>query len=701
MVRKRIRLAAIVWALMLISSKCSGLDNQIINGEFDAGIEPWQKSDGDGFTIDVVQGAVLSGLNALIIDISDVNAQESIMITHDSLILEKGATYHIGFTAKADADRQMGVLLELDGSWAYAWHERIDLNPLPQTFAFDFINGHSSTENVVFYFIIKHPLFPLLNENENIDAYIDSVYVVQEPLADPNLAHYPWPHDGAKHEETWICCSWTPGQYASTHDFYFSDNFDDVYNGTDEAFKGNWSELFWITGFPDYAGSPGLIPGTTYYWRVDEVNNMHPDSPWKGDVWSFWLPPDTAYDPYPSDGAELIDPNVTLSWKASSYANTYNVYFGETAAAVEAGTRDTFKGSFSGTSYLPDCLDFDKTYYWRIDVFYSWGTNEKGEVWSFSTKPAGPKIAHDPYPADGAMHPETWGTLSWSPGIHAVSHYMYFGENFEDVNNGIIDRFRGNLIDEFFIFGFIVCFGPPLDILPGNTYYWRVDEVNDLHPDSPWKGDVWSFGIPPYTAYDPVPADGAAQIDPYVTLSWKAGIHAESHYIYFGDNFDDANDVIIEFPQVTTTYTPGPLEFDKTYYWRVDESSPSGIYKGKVWSFSTKPAGLNTAYDPYPADGTELIDPNVTLSWAAGFGAKLHVLYFGENSAEVEAGTGGTFKDILTETSYLPDGLEIDKTYYWRVDEFDVTTTHKGQIWSFTTTSVELVRGGNRTRGDK
>ncbi|MCU0913478.1 MAG: hypothetical protein MUC88_02810, partial [Planctomycetes bacterium] len=25
------------------------------------------------------------------------------------------------------------------------------------------------------------------------------------------------------------------------------------------------------------------------------------------------------------------------------------------------------------------------------------------------------------------------------------------------------------------------------------TYYWRVDEVNDAHPASPWKGRVWSF----------------------------------------------------------------------------------------------------------------------------------------------------------------------------------------------------------------
>jgi hypothetical protein len=677
---------------MLLGSKCWGLENQIINGEFDAGIEPWQRSPGDGYTIDVVQDVGLSGLNALKIDISDANAQESIMITHGGLVLENGATYHIGFTAKADADRQMGVLLELDGSWVYAWHEWIDLNPLPQTFHFEYIHTRGTTENVVLYFILKHSLFPLLNENENIDAYIDGVYVVQEPPADPNLAHYPWPPDGAIHEDTWICCSWTPGQYAFTHDVYFSNNFDDVYNGTDEAFKGNLYDFFWITGFPDYAYSPGLIPGTTYYWRVDEVNDMHPDSPWKGDVWSFWLPPRTSYAPYPSDGAELIDPNVTLGWEALTYASSHNVYLGENAVDVENGIGGTFKGNFSTTSYLPDCLDFETTYYWRVDVVYSWGAYEKGDVWRFSTKPAGPNIAHEPNPPDGAIYTDTWPVFSWSPGRHAVSHDVYFGENYDDVYNGTENTFLGNQNISFWTIGFL-SFPDPSFFVPGTTYYWRVDEVNNMHPDSPWKGDVWSFGIPPYTTYDPVPADGAVQIDPYVTLNWKAGFGAKSHTIYFGDNFDDVNDATAGIPHETTTYIPGPLEFGKTYYWRVDELSPSGIYKGKVWSFSTKPAGLNTAYDPYPADGVELIDPNVTLSWEAGFGAKLHVLYLGENSAEVEAGTGGTFKGIFSETSYLPDHLENGKTYYWRVDEFDVTTTHKGEIWSFNIASAELVRG--------
>ena len=44
--RKGIRLAAIIWALILSGSACWGLENQIINGEFDAGVEPWQRSAG-------------------------------------------------------------------------------------------------------------------------------------------------------------------------------------------------------------------------------------------------------------------------------------------------------------------------------------------------------------------------------------------------------------------------------------------------------------------------------------------------------------------------------------------------------------------------------------------------------------------------------------------------------------------------------
>jgi regulation of enolase protein 1 (concanavalin A-like superfamily) len=34
------------------------------------------------------------------------------------------------------------------------------------------------------------------------------------------------------------------------------------------------------------------------------------------------------------------------------------------------------------------------------------------------------------------------------------------------------------------------------------TYYWRIDEVNDAHPESPWIGPVWSFTVADFIVVD-------------------------------------------------------------------------------------------------------------------------------------------------------------------------------------------------------
>ncbi|HUT45551.1 MAG TPA: hypothetical protein VMX36_04665, partial [Sedimentisphaerales bacterium] len=97
------------------------------------------------------------------------------------------------------------------------------------------------------------------------------------------------------------------------------------------------------------------------------------------------------------------------------------------------------------------------------------------------------------------------------------------------------------------------------------------------------------------------------------------------------------------------------------------------------WSFTVTP---QTAYKPEPADGAGFIDLNVVLSWTAGYEAKLHTIYFGDDFDAVNNATGGTSLGLAT---YTPDSLKLAKTYYWRVDEFDGTDTHKGDVWSFTT----------------
>ena len=179
-------------------------------------------------------------------------------------------------------------------------------------------------------------------------------------------------------------------------------------------------------------------------------------------------------------------------------------------------------------------------------------------------------FALGPEPADGALNEDTWANLKWSPGEFALSHDVYLGDNFDDVNNGAESTFQGNQTATSLTIGF-PGFAIPDGLVPGTTYYWRIDEVNDTEPNSPWKGPVWSFSIPPLTAYKSNPADGAKFVDPNAELSWTGGFGAKLHTVYFGDNFEDVNSAVVGLPQAATTYAPGPLELEKVYYWRIDE----------------------------------------------------------------------------------------------------------------------------------
>jgi hypothetical protein len=105
------------------------------------------------------------------------------------------------------------------------------------------------------------------------------------------FASNPTPGDGAIISDTWVTLTWTGGADAVSHDVYFSDYFDDVSAGTEAAFQGNVTETILIADFPGFPYPDGPVPGTTYYWRIDEINDANPDSPWKGDVWKFTIRP--------------------------------------------------------------------------------------------------------------------------------------------------------------------------------------------------------------------------------------------------------------------------------------------------------------------------------------------------------------------------------------------------------------------------
>jgi len=298
-----------------------------------------------------------------------------------------------------------------------------------------------------------------------------------------------------------------------------------------------------------------------------------------------------------------------------------------------------------------------------------------------------------PKPADGDMLEDTWANLSWKPGGRAVSHDVYIGDNFDDVNDGAESMFRGNQAATFLVVGF-PGFPFPDGLVPGTTYYWRIDEVNDTEPNSPWKGPVWSFSIPPRTAYNPDQADGAELVGPDVMLSWTPGFGAKLHTVYFGDNFDDVSNAAGGLPQGVTTYSPGTLKLAKTYYWRVDEFDVIDTYKGGIWSFTTE-GGVGS---PNPANDAVDVKHTPTLAWSPGVYADSHRVYFGADEDAVKnADTSSPeYKGAgdLGAESYDPGKLEWDTTYYWRIEEVNNANPDSpwtGILWNFTTANFLIV----------
>ena len=240
-------------------------------------------------------------------------------------------------------------------------------------------------------------------------------------------------------------------------------------------------------------------------------------------------------------------------------------------------------------------------------------------------------MASRPSPSDGALIEETWVTLKWWPGNFAVSHDVYLGDNFDDVNNGAESTFIGNQAATLMVAGF-PGFAYPDGFVPGSTYYWRIDEVNDADPNSPWKGKVWSFSIAPKTAYEPIPADGAEAVETNVELTWTSGIGSKLHTVYFGDNFDEVSNATGGSSQGSATYTHDQLEMAKTYYWRVDEFDVVDTYKGDIWSFTT----VGAVSSPAPVNGAVDVTQTPTLTWTPGVFADTHEVYFGTDAASLE-----------------------------------------------------------------
>jgi len=93
----------------------------------------------------------------------------------------------------------------------------------------------------------------------------------------PVHAKAPSPSSGATEVDLDLTLEWQQGREASVHDVYFSTDEQAVADGTAP-----------VTTEAETAHGPRALDlGTTYYWRVDEVNDAETPSLWQGDIWSF------------------------------------------------------------------------------------------------------------------------------------------------------------------------------------------------------------------------------------------------------------------------------------------------------------------------------------------------------------------------------------------------------------------------------
>lgn len=622
--------------------------NQILNPEFDDGLNSWALYGSAGFTASVVTGAHLSGTNAALIDIKDASVA-SIGIAQGGLAFEKGKTYPVGVTAKADKDREMVILIQLykpEGpNWIDIVLEHVSLTTKPQTFVFEYTHNDESmsghpTWQANLYLMLKGQWWPMTNDTTPSKVWVDCVHVgEQPPLVDSTIrnAYAPEPADGVTVDGVTPVLQWRRGDFAVSHDVYFGEDANAVRSGSVAPVAAPQERLSAVV-MPSCEA--GLTPGHLYYWRVDEVNVANPESPWQGDVWSFLVRPLTAWKPVPADGSRFVDPNQDLSWQSGTGVIFHTAYFGDSAEQVATATTGGWLTIEPLWAIAP--LQPNKTYYWRVDEFTGFVTN-KGPVWSFTTAGAGGGLKAEYFnnldlsgaPVVTRTDPKidfNWGGGT-VPGLNSpdakinVDNFSarWTGELAVDLTDTYVFSITANngfrlwvdgrpLIDYWDNPTTDTRVSAPIALTAGQTYPLRM-EYNEGTGTAQvqlfWQSAVQNkltaraAEVVPgaalersHKAHSPAPANGASDTAWSLDLTWAAGEQATQHDVYFGT---DAAAVMAadtttagiyrqRLPTGTTSLALADLEWGRTYYWRVDEidaSAPGGLWKGNLWSFTT------------------------------------------------------------------------------------------------------------------
>ncbi|MHC4439478.1 MAG: discoidin domain-containing protein, partial [Planctomycetota bacterium] len=225
-----------------------------------------------------------------------------------------------------------------------------------------------------------------------------------------------------------------------------------------------------------------------------------------------------------------------------------------------------------------------------------------------------PALAYNPNPASGSADVLRDVVVSWTPGLFAQKHDVYFGANPDNVTNAS----RTNPLDV------LVAEGQDANNYDfgrlefGQTYFWRIDEVNAPYAPKIFKGNIWSFTVEPF-AY-PIPGESIT-----ATASSQQS-NQEPEKTIDGSGLDP-NDLHSADPKtmwISEAGNPGSAwiqyEFDKPYklhemlVWNYNGNSILTLYGLKEVTIEYSTLGENLTVNP--SFESPDLGPGGTGQWA-------------------------------------------------------------------------------------